>query len=292
MVDMPTAPEIRFSIVIPCFDEEDYVGATLMSLEKQDFKGGYEVIVVDNNCTDNTVPIAKEYGARIVTENRPGVCWARQAGTRAAKGTFVISTDADTTFDTNWLSCIDSELQKNTDLVAICGPCDFVDSPWWGTIYPLLLFSSVRLSYLVFKRTFYITATNTTFKKSAWDGYDTSQTQGGDELSLLHQLRKKGNVAFTTSYKVHTSSRRLDNGLWYNVFVTFLFYYLGAYYINRLFKRTIIGSAPAYRQMSVSNYAVTKFAREAVVRAKGAGRLRKDFPRIVMKSVTKIKEKR
>lgn len=269
---MRTQSKIRFSIVIPCYDEENFIGSTLASLKQQDFKGRYEIIVVDNNCTDNTVAIAKKYGVRVITEYHPGVCWARQAGTVAAKGQIVVSTDADTIFDVNWLTCIDEQFNKNKRLVAICAPCEFIDPPWWGTIYPKLLFGAVYLVYLITGRPFYITATNTAFKKSACDGYDTSQTQGGDELSLLYKLRRKGKVAFTTEYVVHTSSRRLVNGLWYNVFVSFLFYYLGAYYVNRILKRPVIGSAPAYRQRPSSAIVIKKFAKQMVGRTKLTGK--------------------
>jgi glycosyltransferase involved in cell wall biosynthesis len=273
---MPKKSDMRFSIVIPCFDEEDYLGATLESLKQQDYKGIYEIIVVDNNCTDNTLTIAQKYGALIISESHPGVCWARQAGTKAARGEIIVSTDADTTFDKDWLTNIDQQLLNDPQLVAICAPCEFVNAPWWGTIYPILLFGGVRIFYLITRRPFYISATNTAFKKSVWEGYDTSLTQGGDELSLLHMLRRKGKVAFTLKYKVHTSSRRLDNGLWYNVFVSFFFYYIGAYYINRLFKRTIIGSAPAYRQKFTSAKAITKFAKKVAVSVKVPERSKKE----------------
>ncbi|CAN5430523.1 hypothetical protein BH10PAT3_BH10PAT3_0590 [soil metagenome] len=252
MTLMSSSRKLRFSIIIPSYNEEEYIGLTLASLKQQDFKGTYEVIVVDNNCTDDTVSIAREYDAKVVVEDRPGVCWARQAGTEAAQGEIVVSTDADTTFDKDWLANIDKQFRKNRKTVSVCAPCKFVNPPWWGKIYPKILFGTVYVFYLLIKRTFYITATNTAFKKSAWDGYDMELTQGGDELALLHNLRRRGEVTFTNKYVVHTSSRRLNHGLWYNFFVSFLFYYLAAYYINKYFHRRIIGTAPAYRQNAIS----------------------------------------
>lgn len=263
-----TKPKIRFSIVIPCFNEEKYLGRTLDSLKHQDFTGRYEVIVVDNNCTDDTVAIASQYDVRIITEDDPGVCSARQAGTEAALGEIVVSTDADTTFDADWLTNIDTVFNNDDKLVGVCGGCEFVDAAWWGKVYPKILFGSVYRVYRIIGRPFYITATNTAFKKSAWNGYDTKQTQGGDELGLLHKLRKNGRVAFTNKYVVHTSSRRLDHGLWYNVFVSFLYYYLLAYYVNRIFNKPIIGSAPAYRKMGTSIVAISNFAKEIRTRSK------------------------
>lgn len=253
--------KLRFSVVIPCFNEEACLGETLRTLNEQDFKGGYEVIVVDNNCTDGTVRIAQQYGARVITELSPGVCYARQAGTDAAQGEIVVSSDADTTFDPDWLTQIDRKFGEHPGAVGVCGPCDFVAAPWWARIYPKVLFGGVRFVYLLSKRPVYITATNTAFLKEAFDGYDTNMTQGGDELYVLHSLRRKGRVCFTLDYSVHTSSRRLDHGLWYNVFVSFSYYYFIAYHVNKMFGRAVIGMAPAYRELSMSQRAREQFSK-------------------------------
>jgi glycosyltransferase involved in cell wall biosynthesis len=237
----------RFSVVIPCYNEENYIGDTLVSLKKQVLDATFEIIVVDNNCSDGSSKIAKELGARIICEKRPGVCWARQAGTEAARGEIVISTDADTIFTPHWLQKIDETFKQNADYIAVTGPCTYRSGPWWGKAYPKILFRAVDGYCKLFGHPFYITATNIAFKKSYWKGYDVNTPQGGDELSLLRQLRKQGKVAFVRCNPVYTSARRLKRGLFYNLFVTLIFYYLCGYYLDRIFKRTIIGPAPAYR---------------------------------------------
>jgi glycosyltransferase involved in cell wall biosynthesis len=239
--------EYRFSIVIPCHNEANFIADTLDSLSRQDTTSKYEVIIVDNNCTDETVKIARQYSTRVVTEKRAGVCWARQAGTQAARGEIIISTDADTLFSDNWLSVIDKTFKYNKKVIAVSGPCRYIDGPWWGKFYTHILFTISYIYSLIIGHPFYITATNTAFKKSAWQSYNTECMQGGDELDLLHNLRTKGRVQFLNRNPTYTSGRRLSRGLLYNIFVTFIFYYLGAYYLNKMFKRTIIGSAPAFR---------------------------------------------
>lgn len=240
-------PRPRISVVIPAYNEADYLGQTLASLRAQDFPGTVEIIVVDNNSTDATATIAAEFDAVTLHEPRPGVCWARQRGTAAARGEIVLSTDADTTHPPNWLSRIDRTF-RDRDCVAVASPCRFRRPPLWARIYPKLLFGLVYAVFLISRRVFYVTATNIAFRRDAFTGYDTTLTQGGDELDLLRQLRGKGKVVFDRSNVVTTSARRLHRGLFYNLIVTLLFYYLLGYWLNRLFHRTVLRTAPAFRQ--------------------------------------------
>jgi len=238
----------KYSIVIPCYNEEKFIARTLISLNKQSYEGEKEIIVVDNNCTDKTIEIAKSYGAKIVSEKEPGVCHARQAGTLKAKGDIVISTDADTIYHKRWLENIDKVFQKNKDVVAVGGPCKYKDGPWWGTFYTAILFGSVYGYSKIMNRPYYISATNFAFKKSLWEGYDVLLSQGGDEMAMIRQFKPKGKIVFLLNNPTLTSARRLRRGMFYNIFVSFFYYYLAGYHINRIFNKEIIKPAPAYRE--------------------------------------------
>ena len=237
----------HISIVIPAFNEEDYLGPCLKTLQYQTTDVPFEVIVVDNNCSDNTAKIAKEYGARVVYEPLQGVCAARQAGTEVAKGQIVISTDADATFHPHYIENVMMQFKKHPNAVAIAGTPFYVDAPLWIFIYepPLFFFS-----WLIYKLTGsagYISACNTAFKKDCFEGYNTALTQGGDEFGLLKQLKTKGSVVLDLHNPVNTSSRRLQRGFLYNVFVTLLTYYVLDYLLSKLSGRSLFGSAPAFR---------------------------------------------
>jgi glycosyltransferase involved in cell wall biosynthesis len=245
----PTDPP-RFSIVIPAVNEASDIGACLLSLARQDYRGTREIIVVDNGSTDDTAAIAASLGATVVHEPRPGVCWARQRGTEVARGEIIVSTDADTTFDAGWLTHIDEAFDRTPKCVAVTGACRFVAGPWWGRVYAATLFGCINLLYLLTGRVIYVTATNIAFRKSAWTGYNTALTQGGDELDLLRRLRAAGKVTFDRLNPTFTSARRLHRGLVYNIFVTCLFYYLLGYALNRIFGRRVLGTAPAIRDIA------------------------------------------
>jgi len=244
----------RFSIVIPCYNEALFIQNTLESLKQQTFRGSVEVIVVDNNCADETGVLAKSYGATVVYESHPGVTSARQAGTAVAAGEIVVSTDADTVFEKNWLEKIDLNFKKHKSAVAVAGPCKYLNAPIWGKLYPKFLFGGVNIKYRLTGRPFYVTATNIAFKKSAWQSYNTTLTQGGDELDLLSNLQSRGKVVFDNTNPTLTSARRLEQGFIYNFVVTFLIYYILAYNVNKLFNRTVFGTAPAYRTSKSISY--------------------------------------
>jgi glycosyltransferase involved in cell wall biosynthesis len=252
----------RFSVVVPAYNEAALLGSCLDSLLAQDYHGHYEIIVVDNNSTDATADVARSRGVTVVHEPKPGVCSARQCGTTAARGEIVVSTDADTTFGSDWLSQIDRAFRDDPARVAVAGPCRFADPPWWGRVYTGVLFTVVSIVATLTGRILYVTATNIAFRKSEWPGYDTEATQGGDELDVLRRLRSRGPVAFLHSNPTFTSSRRLHRGLAYNIVVTCLYYYVLGYALNRLTGRRVVGMAPAFRATEACGGNVGRKVRE------------------------------
>ncbi|MBO0805817.1 MAG: glycosyltransferase family 2 protein [Nocardiopsaceae bacterium] len=243
----------RFSIVIPAYNEAAFIGDCLDSLMRQDFGDPYEIIVVDNNSTDDTALIARSRGVTVVQEERQGVCWARQRGSEIATGEIIVSTDADTVYNREWLSRIDREFRGPQAPIAVAGPFRFLDAPWWGKVWTGVLFGYVYAASRATKRLPYIGAANVAFLKSAWPGYNTYATQGGDELDLLRNLQARGTVAYVHDNPVFTSSRRLSRGLAYNAFVTLFYYYALGYVLNRVACRTLVGMAPAFRAKANAN---------------------------------------
>lgn len=253
------------SIVIPAFNEARFIGACLESLQRQDFPGPYEIVVADNNSTDATSAIARKFGARVVFASQPGVCAARQAGTEAAGGQIIVSTDADTVFPINWLSRIWESFSADPDIIAVAGQVEYVAAPWWARLYSSWLFGFVNLVYRHTGQVKYITACNTAFRKSAWSGYNTKLAQGGDELDLLARLKTKGKIIFQPNVMVYTSSRRLRQGLIYNLFVTIGWYYLFDYFVGRRVGKSIFGSYAPIRQENPSVNRVYRIVQPVVL---------------------------
>ena len=237
----------RFSVVVPAHNEEDVLGRTLGSLQAQDFPGSVEVVVVDNGSVDGTADLARAAGVRVAQEPTLGVCAARQRGTDLARGQIVVSTDADTVHPPDWLSRIDAAFRDDPDLVAVGGPCRYEDPPGWAAFLPRLGFGVVDAAHRLTGRVGYVTATNVAFRREGFPGYDTSLTQGGDEVDLLRRLRGQGRVTWDRANAVVTSSRRLDQGLAHTLFVSYGYYYAAGHVVNRVARRQVVGVAPPIR---------------------------------------------
>ena len=81
-----------FSIIIPTYNEEEYLPVLLESIKKQNFDD-YEIIVADANSTDKTREIAEDYGCIVVEGGLPAV--GRNNGAKIAKGEYLLFLDSD-----------------------------------------------------------------------------------------------------------------------------------------------------------------------------------------------------
>ena len=93
------APRLKLSVVVPAFNEERLLAATLGSIRSAalSFDGAWswELIVCDNNSTDRTAEIARAAGATVVFEPINQIARARNRGAAAATGDWLIFVDAD-----------------------------------------------------------------------------------------------------------------------------------------------------------------------------------------------------
>lgn len=98
---VPTKPQQMISIIIPTLNEQDGIEKTIHAIPKKRLSGlGYEleIIVIDGSSTDLTREIAGRMGARVVLEKRKGYGRAFKTGFNEAKGSILVTLDADGTY--------------------------------------------------------------------------------------------------------------------------------------------------------------------------------------------------
>lgn len=89
---------MKLSIIVPAYNEEKYLPATLenISMALSGLDQVSEVIVVNNESTDNTAAIADHFGARVISEAVHNISRVRNAGANGSSADVMIFVDADT----------------------------------------------------------------------------------------------------------------------------------------------------------------------------------------------------
>jgi glycosyltransferase involved in cell wall biosynthesis len=114
---------MKLSVVIPCYNVDDTLGATLESLTRQDWDQPWEVVVVNNRSTDDTLAVAEQFKGRlpnlrlVEAAARQGRPYARNVGVAAARGEAIVFIDADDLAEQGWLRAMGEALAQH-DFVA------------------------------------------------------------------------------------------------------------------------------------------------------------------------------
>ncbi|HHT9129652.1 MAG TPA: glycosyltransferase family 2 protein [Candidatus Brocadiaceae bacterium] len=202
------------SVVIPAYNEEQYLTRSLQSMVNQEFQN-FELIVVNNNSTDKTAEIAERFGAKVIFESQRGVGYARQAGFLEAKGEIIATTDADTILPQNWLSRIVNEFEKDEKLVAFGG----LYTLYSGTRTARFTISRfIRPAWTldrIFSRGWGLPGVNFSVRKEAFlkVGGFKSELSLGEDAEISRRLKKVGKVLLDPHFLVQTSGRRYRSGL-------------------------------------------------------------------------------
>ncbi|MBI2151187.1 glycosyltransferase [Candidatus Woesearchaeota archaeon] len=112
-----------FSIIIPAYNEENYIRKTLHSLKNQTYQD-YEAIVVANGCTDATEELVRKRAdekLRLLSLPKANVCVARNAGALNAQGQVLLFLDADTSLSNDSLQKIKEEFLPEHSIASTKG---------------------------------------------------------------------------------------------------------------------------------------------------------------------------
>lgn len=114
----------KYSIVIPVYNVEPYLGACIDSVLEQNTKTLYEVILVDDGSSDRSGMICDTYASRhenirVVHVENQGVSHARNLGMQIAVGEYVLFLDSDDFWENNFLQIMDTIVKNKPDLAVV-----------------------------------------------------------------------------------------------------------------------------------------------------------------------------
>jgi poly-beta-1,6-N-acetyl-D-glucosamine synthase len=196
-----------FSVVVAARDEASRIDSLLDALSKQEWPAArFEILVVDDHSSDNTLALAEVFARKTATPcvrvisarirgSLPGKKHALDLGIRDARGTFIVTTDADCQPSPGWLqaiaSCIDT---TQSDMVM--GPVQIDGSAGCFAKMQELEFMSlmgVTGGAAAVGHPLMANGANLAFRKKLYvavDGYEgNTQYASGDDVFLLHKFK-------------------------------------------------------------------------------------------------------
>jgi len=205
---------MHLSIIIPAFNEARLIERSLHSVAASiaaNQKSGFasEIIVVDNNSTDNTAELARQAGAQVVFEPINQIGRARNAGAAQATGDWLLFLDADSLLSPGLLADILRLI--NSGKYVGCGSTLRMDGlPWWADM--TLRFWTTISVLCRWAAGALVVCRRDAFQEIG--GFD-QELYALDEIRLSKQLKQWGrrrslHFRILTRHPLETSSRKVS----------------------------------------------------------------------------------
>jgi len=205
------------SVVIPAYNEEAEIEATLQCLLGQRYPAGrFEIVLVENGSTDSTLSIAKRIAEqagdiciRIVPINEGGVSHAKNVGldNLAPESEWVVFCDADTRLGRHFLPHLNTWLNRRGDDVLSVGTTS-VRPESSDSSYARFWFAAYDFIHRVTRTSFSIQVARTQVARRARFRVDLNFAE---DLMFIQECRRYGRFFFVSTDQVSTSTRRFDS---------------------------------------------------------------------------------
>ena len=207
----PATDHPLITVVIPVRDEALNLVPLLRDLSGQQY-APFEVIVVNDHSTDETVALATAYAAAdtrfsIIDAEGEGKKRALTTGIEAASGSIIVTTDGDCRVSPGWLSSLNSALQDRRTMMAFGGVAILQEGRLFDNMQAIEMASLMGsgASALQWGFPLFCSGANLAFRKmvfNAVDGYaDNFGIASGDDEFLMRKVVAKypGTLVFTTA---------------------------------------------------------------------------------------------
>jgi glycosyltransferase involved in cell wall biosynthesis len=205
---------MHLSIVIPAFNEARLIEQCLQSVSVSlaaNVTTGFtsEVIVVDNNSSDNTGLLARQSGAQVVFEPINQIGRARNTGAAQAEGDWLLFLDADSLLNPDLLADILRVIQEGKSVGCGC-TLHMPGIPWWAN-WTLQLWLSTSILFRWASGALFVCRTDA-FRDV---GGFSHEIYAAEEIRLSKQLKRWGRpqgLAFIILRKhpLETSARKVS----------------------------------------------------------------------------------
>lgn len=203
---------MKISIIIPTFNEEEYLPKLLESIQKQSFTD-YEVIIADGDSQDETVNIAKEYNCKIVKGGLPAV--GRNNGAKVAEGELLVFLDSDLILTENYLENLVKEFEEKEIDIGISQMIPLSNKFIYKIAHKFCNYFLILIEKI---KPHGAGCYGIISKKSLHEkvnGFDES-VDFGEDTDYIERIGKISKFKVLRNVKLYVSTRRLEEeGLWH-----------------------------------------------------------------------------
>ena len=180
------------SIIIAAYNEEKTIGPCLDSLKVLTYDySNLEIIVVNNNSTDRTVEIVKNYPVKLVHETVSGPGYARNRGIQEAQYDIVVFIDSDVVVSSNWLISLTNPF-KNSSIGAVGGRILPIKKTIVSDYLGHSLFGKYRRDIKPKYETAFPSCNLAVRKELVKEGFDTTLPIYSEDLDLTTRIINQG----------------------------------------------------------------------------------------------------
>jgi glycosyltransferase involved in cell wall biosynthesis len=191
-------PMPKVSIIVPCYNQAQYLDGSLQSLRDQTHTD-WECLIVNDGSPDNTEEVVRKWEAKdprfaYVYKENGGVSSARNLGIQAAKGEFILTLDADDMYEATFLGKAFAVLVNNPEIGIVSS---------WGRFFKagkqLQVFQTTAQSVTDFLFHNGVNNGSSLFRKVCWEqagGYDENPANGYEDWEFYLRVCALG-------WKVH-----------------------------------------------------------------------------------------
>ncbi|EHB55640.1 glycosyl transferase family 2 [Mycolicibacterium rhodesiae JS60] len=231
------------SFVVPTLNEQQSIEQTLVCLAS--YSGEHEIIVSDDNSTDDTVEICRRYATTIVRYNKPEkrtIAQVRNRGAAAARGDYLVFLDADVLIPDidDFFRNSHARFESDERLVALTGETRV--RPESASVADRFVFTMLGLQFLLQNNVLRVGAASGKFQMVAADAFATvggfnEKLVAAEDMDLFRRLSRIGRTYFARDLMVYHSGRRAKALGWRTLLWQWFSNSVSVFFLNRSVSR-------------------------------------------------------
>ena len=199
------------SIIIPCYNQSQYLSDALKSVQDQTY-ANWECIIINDGSSDSTYEISQKFidqDSRItyLYQDNQGVSSARNTAIQNSHGHYILPLDADDLISAHYIEEAVSILQEKPDIKIV-----YCDGRYFGKRNCKISSKSFSIKNILIRNMIFCTAL---FRRQDYDlagGYKASMIYGWEDWDLWLSILEQGGTAYKIpktyfSYRIKSESR-------------------------------------------------------------------------------------